>query len=86
MHNLRRKGSGESVKKAVFGLFVTLLLTSMLSSAFISQQASAEPATIYIRADGSVDPPAAPISSVDNVTYTFTDNIYDNIVVERITL
>jgi len=39
--------------------------------------------TIYIRADGSVDPPTAPISSVDNVTYTFTDNILDGIVVER---
>lgn len=39
--------------------------------------------TIYIRADGSIDPPTAPISSVDNITYTFTDNIYDSIVVER---
>jgi parallel beta-helix repeat protein len=39
--------------------------------------------TIYIRADGSVDPEPAPISTVDNVTYTFTDNIYDEIVVER---
>ena len=38
---------------------------------------------IYIRADGSVDPDTAPISSVDNVTYTFTGNIYDSIVVER---
>jgi parallel beta-helix repeat protein len=39
--------------------------------------------TIYIRADGSIDPSTAPISSVDNVTYTFTDNIYDEIVGER---
>jgi parallel beta-helix repeat protein len=31
--------------------------------------------TIYIRADGSVDPPETPIVSVDNVTYTFIDNI-----------
>jgi len=31
--------------------------------------------TIFIRADGSIDPPTAPISSVDNVTYTLTDNI-----------
>jgi len=42
--------------------------------------ASEEP--IYIRADGSIDP-LAPISTVDNITYTFTDNIYDSIVVER---
>jgi len=39
--------------------------------------------TIYIRADGSIDPPTAPITSADNVIYTFTDNIYDSIVVER---
>jgi parallel beta-helix repeat protein len=39
--------------------------------------------TIYIRADGSIDPPGAPISTVYNVTYTFTDNIFDEIVVER---
>jgi parallel beta-helix repeat protein len=42
--------------------------------------------TIYIRADGSIDPPEAPISTVDNVTYTLTGNITsdaDGIVVER---
>jgi parallel beta-helix repeat protein len=39
--------------------------------------------TIYIRADGSVEPVTTPISSVDNVTYPFSDNIYDEIVVER---
>ncbi|MGD0979678.1 MAG: NosD domain-containing protein [Candidatus Bathyarchaeia archaeon] len=40
--------------------------------------------TIYIRADGSVDPPTAPISTIDSVTYTFTDNVInDSIVVER---
>ena len=31
--------------------------------------------TIYIRADGSVEPSAAPISTADNVTYALTDNI-----------
>jgi len=36
-----------------------------------------------IRADGSVFPPTAPISSVDNVTYTLTGNIAKPIVVER---
>jgi parallel beta-helix repeat protein len=39
--------------------------------------------TIYIRADGSIDPSSAPIYTVDNVTYTFTGDIYDSIVVER---
>jgi len=38
---------------------------------------------ICIRADGSVDPPVAPISSLDNITYTFTDDVYYSIAVER---
>ena len=38
--------------------------------------------TIYIRADGSVQG-TDKIVSGDNVTYTFTDNINDSIVVER---
>jgi len=38
---------------------------------------------IYIRADGSVDPPTAPISSIDNVTYALTADINRSIVVER---
>ncbi|MCJ7652539.1 MAG: right-handed parallel beta-helix repeat-containing protein, partial [Actinobacteria bacterium] len=45
-----------------------------------------ENGTIYIRADGSIDPPDAPISSIDNVTYTLTGNITsdaDGMVVER---
>lgn len=39
--------------------------------------------TIYIRADGSIDPPTAPISSIDNITYTFTGNIYESIIIQR---
>lgn len=42
--------------------------------------------TIYIRADGRIDPPGAPIETFDNVTYVLTDNVTssgDGIVVER---
>jgi parallel beta-helix repeat protein len=38
--------------------------------------------TIYILADGSIDPPTASIQR-DGNNYTFTDNIYDSVVVER---
>ena len=54
----------------------------MLSSAFNIQPVKASE-TIYIRVDGSIDPDTAPISTLDMVTYTFTNNIYDEIVVER---
>jgi parallel beta-helix repeat protein len=39
--------------------------------------------SIYIRANGKIDPVTTPIYSTDNVTYTLTDNIYCSIVVER---
>jgi len=62
-----------------------LLTTSILTLAFSIQPVKAI-GTIYIRADGSIDPPDAPISTVDNVTYTLTGNITsdaDGIEVER---
>jgi len=72
---------------------LTLLLIGMLSLTFNIQHVKSDwtwTETIYIRADGSVDPDTAPISSVDNITYTFTDNIVGDvpellnaIVVER---
>ena len=39
---------------------------------------------IYIRADGSIDPPDAPIHTTDNVTYRIFDNIINrSIIIER---
>jgi len=76
--------------KATSVIMMTLLAISMLTLAFDIQPAKAV-GIIYIRPDGSVDPDTAPISSADNVTYTFTDNIYadllfvweiDNIVID----
>jgi len=62
-----------------------LLLASTLAFSFNLQSVKAS-GTIYIRADGSIDPPTAPISTVDNVAYSLTSNITsdaDGIVVER---
>ena len=70
-------------RKAISGIVLMLLLTSMLSSALIIQPVKAAGGTIYIRPDGSVDPPTAPILNVGNIYYTFTDDIYDSIVVQR---
>ena len=71
------------LRKTVSAILLFLLLASTLTVAFNIQPAKAEGGTIYIRADGSVDPPDAPILNVGNVYYTFTANIYDSIVVER---
>ena len=77
---------GRGLLKRVFSVVMFILLvTSMLSLAFSIQPVKAS-GTIYIRADGSIDPPDAPISTVDNVTYTLTGNVTsdaDGIVVER---
>jgi len=70
--------------KAVSGVMLILLLASMLTLAFNIQPAKAS-GTIYIRADGSVDPATAPIQR-DGDIYSLTDNITtdtDGIVVER---
>jgi len=71
-------------RTAVSVMMLTLLFISMLTSAFNIQSVRAEEGIIYIRADGSIEPLTAPISTADNVTYTFTGNIINNsIVVER---
>ena len=73
------------LKNHVSCLVLALLLTSMLTAVPKVQPVSAS-GTIYIRADGSIDPPDVTISTVDNVTYILTGNITsdgDGIVVER---
>ncbi len=65
-------------RRAVSGIMLTLLFIGMLTFAFNVQPVKAYwiwTETIYIRADGSVEPDATPISSVDNITYTLTDDI-----------
>lgn len=67
-------------RKTVSGTMLIVLLTGMLMLAFNIQSAEAS-GTIYIRPDGSVE-------GTDRIQrngdiYTFTDNLYDSIVVER---
>jgi hypothetical protein len=56
---------GERKMKRVFD--VVMLLTWLPALALSIQPASAD-VTIHIRADGSVDPPTALISNIDNVS------------------
>jgi len=59
-----------------------MLLTSLLKWTFNTQPVKASE-IILINADGRVYPSDAPISTVDNFTYTFTNNINGSIVIER---
>ena len=67
-------------RKAVSGITLILLLIGTLGSVFYVGLARAG-GTIYIRANGSIDPPDAPIER-EGYLYTFTDNINDFIIVE----
>ena len=69
-------------KKAYSGIMLALLLIGMLELAFNIHPVEANytwTETIYILTDGSIKPATAPISTVDNVTYTLTDNIVGDI-------
>jgi len=66
----------------VSGVWVLLLFVSVFG-VVLNVRLVWGSGTIYIRADGSVYPSTAPISTTDNVTYTFTDNINDSIVIQR---
>ena len=73
------------MKKTVLAFFTILCLLStifLMGLALNIQQVKAT-GTMYIRADGSIDPPTANMTSADNIIYYFTDNINDSIVVER---
>jgi parallel beta-helix repeat protein len=77
-------------RKPVF--LIALLFLVSISSVTLRVQSVEASGTVYIRADGSIDPPTAPISTLDNVTYILTGNItsddngivvgMDNIVVD----
>ncbi|MGB9854631.1 MAG: NosD domain-containing protein [Candidatus Bathyarchaeales archaeon] len=69
------------MQKIVSIIMLALLIIGMLSLAFNIPPAEAN-GTIYIKADGSIDPSTAPIKKVGN-TYTLTSDIYGSIVVEK---
>ena len=74
------EGNGLERKLVLFS-FTVILLVSCFGAAYRVGNVQAS-STIYIRADGSIDG-TTDISTVDNITYSFIDNIYDQIVVER---
>ena len=74
-------------KRFVSGLMLTLLLASVLMLIYnFGQVKGAWTGTVYIRADGRIEPLDAPIITHDNVTYFLNGSITssgDGIIVER---
>ena len=69
-------------RKLVF-LATLMLFLSGISLATLEVQRVEASGTIYIRTDGSIDPPTAELSSTDNVTYSMTGNLDSSIVIEK---
>ncbi|MDH5449231.1 MAG: right-handed parallel beta-helix repeat-containing protein, partial [Candidatus Bathyarchaeota archaeon] len=69
-------------RKLLLPIILMILLLAIFIVAFRVQNVKASE-TIYIRANGLIEPLTANITSADNVTYYFTDNNYDSIIVER---
>jgi len=69
------------LKKAA-SIFLLALLLFAISGLLIEIQPAKAAGTIYIRSDGSIDPPTAPISQSGN-KYTLTSSTFDSIVVEK---
>lgn len=67
------------LKKLVSEVIFTVLLIGMVTLTLNIRPVKASE-TIYIRSDGSVDPLTAPIYSVDNVTYVFTENMVNKTI------
>jgi len=70
------------MRRVVSAILIATLFPNILYLALEIAPAGAVD-TIYIRADGRVDPPDGRILSSDNVTYVFVSDIIDLVVVER---
>jgi parallel beta-helix repeat protein len=72
------------LRRTFSAVIIAVLLTGILTVAFNIQPVRAS-GTVYVRADGSIDPPTAPIQRNGDI-YTLTGNItadVDGIVIER---
>ncbi len=69
-------------RKLLLHAGLVTVLICMLGFLTVIHQAKAQ-IIFYIKADGSIDPPSAPISTPDNVTYSLIGNIFNPIIVER---
>jgi hypothetical protein len=64
----------------VFTIVFFVILSMLISAKPASSQGQLE--TIFIRPDGTINPSNVPIQNNGNV-YTFTDNVYDPILVQK---
>jgi parallel beta-helix repeat protein len=71
------------MNRKLLSLCILTVLVAFAFSMSLKVKRAEASGTIYIRADGSIDPQTANITSGDSVTYTFVGNVHDNVVIER---
>ncbi len=70
------------LRRVILSSFLIIAFFGLAILTFKTQGVKAS-GVIYIRADGSIDPPTANITSIDGNTYILTSNIYEGIVIQR---
>jgi parallel beta-helix repeat protein len=70
-------------KKLVYLMFLVIILTGVLVASTNIHRVEAPSTTIYIRADGSIEPFTTLIFTADNITYSLTDSFNVSIVIQR---
>jgi len=70
-------------RRKLSGLMLNLLFLSLVALTLRLGATEATSGSFYIRADGSVVPPTAPISTLDNITYTLTAPLSGSLIIER---
>jgi parallel beta-helix repeat protein len=70
------------MKQNYVPLILAILLASLLAYSANIRTARAS-GTVYIMANGGVDPPTAPITTTDNITYVFNGSINALLVIAR---
>jgi parallel beta-helix repeat protein len=73
---------GRVKRKTLSEILLVMLLLSLLAMTYHFQSAEASN-RVYIRANGSIEPVASPISTIDNVTYRLTASVSGSIVIQR---
>jgi parallel beta-helix repeat protein len=67
----------------VFSLCAVVLLSAAFAATSNVPKVLAQGTTIYILPDGSISPSTTTLTTADNITYTFTGNINEQIAVQR---
>jgi parallel beta-helix repeat protein len=82
-NNCSQREKHHLVKQGIFLIILSMLVIGAVAPIFSLRLARADTGMIFIRSNGSIDPPTSNITSLDNVTYTFTGNIKSQVTIER---